>query len=160
MISLDKLKNVDVPARYIGGEARQCIKRNLSVSKRVCVSVPAVYEFGMVDFDLKDIYYTLNNSKAVWCERAFAPMPDFEKLLKDNSEKLYTLESKTPLKDMDCIVFVLSSELMYTNMLNMLDLGGIDVLKKQRGEEQPLVIATGSAILNPKPLEKFVDIYI
>ena len=160
MISLDKLKNVDTPARYTGGEARQCVKNNTIVSKRMCVAVPAMYEMGMFDFDLKELYYKLNNIRDVWCERAFAPMPDFEKLLRDNNEKLYTLESKTPLKNMDVVIFILSNELMCTNMLNMLNLGGIPILKERRFEGFPLVIATGSAILNPKPLEKFVDAYI
>ncbi len=160
MINLNKLKNVDTPARYTGGEARQCVKNSEMVSKRVCVSVPAMYEMGMFDFDIKDMYYVLNQNKDVWCERAFAPMPDFEKLLRDNNEKLYTLESKTPLKNMDAIVFVLSSELMYTNMLNMLNLGGVPILNQRRQEGFPIVIATGSAVLNPKPLEGFVDLYI
>ena len=160
MISLDKLKNVDTPARYTGGEARQVVKNVATVSKRVCAAVPAMYEMGMFDFDLKDIYYVLNSDKDIWCERAFAPMPDMDKLLRDNNEKLYTLESKTALKNMDAVIFVLSHELMYTNMLNMLNLGGIPILKERRNEGFPLVIATGSAVLNPKPLENFVDLYI
>lgn len=160
MISLNKLKNIDTPARYTGGEARQCVKNSEVVSKRVCVSVPAMYEFGMFDFDLKDMYYVLNQNRDIWCERVFAPMPDFEKLLRDENEKLYTLESKTPLKNMNAIVFVLSSELMYTNMLNMLNLGGIPILKERRQEGFPLIIATGSAVLNPKPLESFADVFV
>ena len=160
MIGLNKLKIVDTPARYTGGEARQVVKNAATISKRVCVAVPAMYEMGMFDFDLKDIYYTLNLGKDTWCERAFAPLPDFEKLLKSENEKLYTLESKTPLKNMDVVIFILSSELMYTNMLNMLNLGGIPIFKDKRREGFPLVIATGSAILNPKPLESFVDLYI
>lgn len=160
MLSLDKLKKIDTPARYTGGEARQCIKNTAYISKRICVAVPAMYEMGMFDFTQKEIYYTLNANKDIWCERAFAPMEDFEKLLKDENEKLYTLESKTPLDNMDAIVFVLSSELMYTNMLNMLNLGGIPILKSRRQVNNPIIIATGNAILNPKPLENFVDLYI
>ena len=160
MISLNKFKNIDTPARYTGGEARQVVKNTATISKRVCVAVPAIYEMGMFDFDLKEIYYALNMNREIWCERVFAPMLDFEKLLKDNNEKLYTLESKTPLKNMDAAIFILSSELMYTNMLNMLNLGAVPILKERRREGFPLVIATGSAILNPKPLENFVDLYI
>lgn len=160
MIALNKLKNVDTPARYIGGEARQYIKNAATVSKRICVAVPAMYEMGMFDFDIKDMYYILNNIRDIWCERCFAPMPDFEKVLRDEGEKLYTLESKTPLKNMDAIVFIMPSELMYTNMLNMLNLGAVPILKERRQEGFPLVIATGSAVFNPKPLEKFVDLFI
>lgn len=160
MIGLNKLKNIDTPARYTGGEARQVVKNASTVSKRICIAVPAVYEMGMFDFDIKEMYYTLNMEKDIWCERAFAPMPDFERLLRESNEKLYTLESKTPLKNMDAIIFSISNELMYTNMLNMLNLGGIPILKERRQEGFPVIIATGSAILNPKPLEDFVDLYI
>ena len=160
MIALNKLKNIDTPARYVGGEARQIVKNVSNISKRMCVAVPAVYEMGMFDFDIKEMYYTLNTKKDVWCERVFAPMPDFERLLKEENEKLYTLESKTSLKNMDAIIFSISNELMYTNMLNMLNLGGVPILKERRNEGFPVIIATGSAVLNPKPLEDFVDLYI
>ena len=160
MLNLEKLKKVDTPARYTGGEARQYVKNEALVNLRVCVSSPAVYEMGSFDMDVKAIYYTLNSKRDVWCERCFAVMKDFENLLKEEKEKLYTLESKTPLKNMDVIIFVLSSELMYTNMLNILDLGGVPLLKEKRNEGFPLIIATGSAVLNPKPLEKFVDVFV
>ena len=160
MISLNKLKNIDTPARYIGTEARQYIKNSALVSNRICVAAPVMYEMGMFDFDIKLLYYILNNRKDTWAERCFAPMPDFENLLKVEGEKLYTLESKTPLKNMDAIIFSVSSEMMYTNMINMLNLGGVPILKDRRKEGFPLVIATGSAILNPKPVEKFVDLFI
>lgn len=160
MLSLDKLKNIDTPARYTGGEARQVIKNVSSIKNRVCVASPAMYELGMFDFDVKNIYYALNQRKDTWCERCFAPMPDFEKLLRMEDEPLYTLESKTALKDMDVIIFVLSTEMMYTNVLNMLNLGKVPILKERRKENYPLIILTGSAIINPKPLEKFADLFI
>lgn len=160
MIDLDKLKSVDTPARYTGGEARQYIKNSSVIDLRVCLMVPAIYEFGMFDFDLKDMYYILNSKKDIWAERCFAPLIDFEQVLRENNEKLYTLESKTPLKNMDVLFCILSSEMMYTNMLNMFNLGGIPILKQRRKEGFPIVIATGSAVLNPKPLEKFVDAFI
>ena len=160
MLSLDKLKNVDTPIRYTGGEARQYVKNEALIKLRACVSSPAIYEMASFDMDVKSIYFALNSRYDVWCERCFAVMNDFEQLLKDQKEKLYTLESKTPLKNMDVIIFVLSSEMMYTNMLNILDLGGVPILKEKRNEGFPLVIATGSAVLNPKPLEKFVDVFV
>ena len=130
------------------------------MSLRACVSSAAIYEMGSFDLDVKSIYYALNSRRDTWCERCFAPMKDFENLLKEEKEKLYTLESKTPLKNLDVIIFVLSSEMMFTNMLNILELGGVPVLKEKRNEGFPLVIVTGSAALNPKPLEKFVDMFV
>ena len=105
MIKLEKLKSIDTPSRYCGGEARQCIKNGNAVSLRVALVSPAIYEMGMFDFDIKSMYYILNTRNDAWCERCFAPMPDFEKLLKDENEEIYTLESKTPLKQMDVIIF-------------------------------------------------------
>lgn len=160
MLSLEKLKNIDVPARYIGTEARQVVKNISNIKSRICVAVPMMYEIATFDLDLKAIYYTLNMRRTTWCERCFAPMPDFEMLLKINEEKLFTLESKTPLKQMDAVCFILSSEMTYTNMLNMLNLGGIPCLKKRRKEGFPLVIATGEAVLNPYPTKEFIDVYI
>lgn len=160
MLSLNKLKKVDTPLRYTGGEARQYIKNVSCVSLRACVISPAMYEIGTFDMEVKALYYILNSRKDTWCERCFAPLQDFEKLLKEENEKLYTLESKTPLKNMDVIIFSVSSEMMYTNILNMLELGGIPIFKDKRKEGFPLVIATGSAVLNPKPLETFVDMFV
>ena len=160
MLKLNKFKNVDKPARYIGSEARQVIKNKNWVTNRVCVSVPALYEFGMFDFDQKELYYVLNNRKDTWCERVFAPFVDFEQLLRENDEKLYTLESKTPLRQMDVIIFTIPNELMYTNVLNMMNLGGIPTLKERRKEGFPLIIGTGNAVLNPKSMEDFIDLYI
>lgn len=160
MIELNELKMVNTPARYIGGEARQVIKNVNMVTSRIALAVPTMYEMGMFDFDLKKLYYTLNNRRDTWCERVFAPLPDFENLLRNTDNKLYTLESKTTLRNMDIILFSIPSELMYTNVLNMLNLGGIPCLKARRKEGFPIIIATGSAVLNPRPMEDFIDLYI
>lgn len=160
MLELEKLKCVDKPARYIGTEARQVIKNITNIKTRVCTVVPMVYEIASFDMDLKSLYYTLNMRKNTWCERCFAPMLDFEMLLKMENEKLFTLESKTPLRNMDVLICILSNELTYTNMLNMFNLGGVPCLKKRRCEGFPLVIATGEAVLNPCPTKDFVDLYI
>ena len=95
-----------------------------------------------------------------WAERVFAPMTDFEALIRNKDEKLYTLESKTALRDMDVIMFMIPNVLMYTNVLNMLNMGGVPCLRERRKEGFPLVIATGEAVLNPKPMDDFVDLYI
>lgn len=160
MLGLNELKIVDTPARYTGGEARQVIKNVNMITNRVCLAVPTMYEIGMFDFDLKKLYYTINNRRDTWCERVFAPLPDFENLLRNTDNKLYTLESKTILRNMDMLIYIIPSELMYTNVLNTLNLGGVPCLKARRKEGFPLVIATGNAALNPRPMEDFVDMFI
>ncbi len=160
MVGLNELKYVDTPARYTGGEARCVIKNKYQVSSRVALAVPTMYELGMSNEDLKKLYYTLNLRRDTWAERVFAPMTDFEALIRNKEEKLYTLESKTPLREMDVILFAISNVLMYTNVLNMLNMGGIPCLRERRKEGFPLVIATGDAVLNPKPMDDFIDLYI
>lgn len=160
MLNYNNLKNIEKPARYLGGEANQVLKDLKKISCRFAVAVPNVYETGMIDFDMKSVYYILNNIKDVWCERVFAPMQDFENLLRLNNKKLYTLESKTPLKSMDIVAFFLNTELIYTNMLNILNLGGIPTLKDRRKDSFPFIIAQINGVANPKPLETFVDIFV
>ncbi len=160
MVGLNELKNVDTPARYTGGEARQVIKNKFQVTNRVAIAMPTMYELGSFDLDLKKLYYTLNMRRDTWCERVFAPMTDYEALLRSKDEKLHTLESKTSLRDMDVIIFIVQNELMYTDVLNMLNMGGIPCLRERRKVGFPLVVLTGSAVLNPKPMEDFADLFI
>ncbi|MHC4727594.1 MAG: TIGR03960 family B12-binding radical SAM protein, partial [Planctomycetota bacterium] len=73
---------------------------------------------------------------------------------------LFSLESKASLKSFDIVGFSLSSELCYTNVLNMLDLGGIDVRSCNRSEDDPLVIAGGSMANCCEPLAEFIDLFL
>ena len=47
--------------------------------------------------------------------------------MRENDIKLFTLETKTPLNKFDFVAFTLQYEMSYTNILNMLDLGGVPV---------------------------------
>lgn len=160
MVGLNELKYVDTPARYTGGEARSVIKNKYQVTSRVALAMPTMYELGTSNEDLKKLYYTLNIRRDTWAERVFAPMTDFEALIRNKEEKLYTLESKTSLREMDVILFIIPNVLMYTNVLNMLNMGGVPCLRERRKEGFPLIIATGNAVLNPKPMDDFIDLYI
>ena len=72
---------------------------------------------------------------------------------------LYGLETGTPLGDFDIIGFTLQHELSYTNILNMLDLAGIDPLAERR-EGLPLVIAGGPGAMNPEAVADFIDAFV
>lgn len=72
---------------------------------------------------------------------------------------LYSLETKTPVKDFDFAGFTLQYELSYSNILNMLDLAGIPFLSTDRGNDYPVVICGGPCACNPAPLADFVDIF-
>jgi radical SAM family uncharacterized protein len=107
------------------------------------------------------VLYDLMNRRANWaCERAFAPLEDFEQLLREHRLPLYGLESFTPLVAFDVLGFTLQHDLCYTNVLTMLDLGGIPLRAEDRTMEHPLVIAGGPCAANPEPMSRFIDLFV
>ncbi len=153
------LLSVDKPARYIGNEINMCEKDVNEVDVRFTMCYPDTYEVGMSHLGTEIIYFMLNEMRNVYCERCFAPWVDMEKLLRENNIELFSLETQTPLNKFDFIGFTLQYEMSYTNILNMLDLGGIPVLSKDRGEDTPLIIAGGPCAYNPEPMSQFIDIF-
>lgn len=158
-ISDDILYKVEKPARYIGGELNSCEKDKDKVDIRFAFCFPDVYEVGMSHLGTKILYHVLNNREDTYCERAFAPWPDMEALMREKDIKLYTLESKDPLQLFDILGFTLQYEMSYTNILNMLNLGGITVRASQRGEDEPLVVFGGPCAYNPEPLYDIADFF-
>ncbi|MBA4389853.1 MAG: hypothetical protein C0399_02825 [Syntrophus sp. (in: bacteria)] len=148
------------PARYTGIEPHRVIKNPDNVEVRFALCYPDVYEIGMSYFGHFLLYEIANNIDRVWCERCFAPWVDMEKHLKESNTFLFTLESKTPLKDMDIIGFSMTYELNVTNVLNMLDLGGVRICAEDREEEGPIVIGGGPLMLNPRQYERFFDLIV
>ncbi len=153
------LRSVDKPARYIGNEINVADKNLNNVNVRFSMCYPDTYEVGMSHLGTEIIYFMLNEMENVFCERCFAPWVDMEELLRENKKHLFSLETQTPLKKFDFVGFTLQYEMSYTNLLNMLDLGGIAIKSEDRGEDAPLVIAGGPCAYNPEPLAQFIDIF-
>lgn len=148
------------PSRYIGGEINQ-IKKDLGrCSLTVALCFPDVYEVGMSYTGLAIIYDILNKLEGVAAERVFAPWIDAEKVLRERKIPLFSLESRAVLGGFDIVGFSLISELCYSNVLNMLDLGGIHVRSAERSEDEPLVIAGGGMANCCEPMAEFVDIFV
>jgi len=145
------------PSRYLGKELFSVIKNPQTVDLRFALAFPDLYEVGMSYLGMKILYHILNQRQEVWAERVFTPAPDMARMLKDRSTPLSSLESGTPLKDFDILGFSLPYELGYTNVLNMLSLGGIPLRAEERGEADPLVIAGGPCTFNPEPMAAFFD---
>lgn len=154
------LRKVQKPARYTGGELNSVVKDKNSVKIRYAFCFPDSYEIGMSHLGLKILYSLVNARDDAWCERVFAPWEDMETLMRENGVKLYALESGDSLCDFDLIGFTMQYELSYTNVLNMLDLGGVPVLKKDRSALAPIVIAGGPCVCNPEPITDFIDIFL
>jgi radical SAM family uncharacterized protein len=148
------------PSRYIGGEINQIKKDLAQCSLTVALCFPDVYEVGMSHTGLMIIYDIINNMEGVAAERIFAPWIDAEKVLREKEIGLFSLESKAALKSFDIVGFSLTNELCYTNVLNMLDLGGVNIRSKDRAEEEPLVIAGGGMSNCCEPLAEFIDLFV
>ena len=159
MLELSNLKNVDTAARYIGTEVGSIVKRGNIVCKAALL-LPFPYEMAMSSITLRQMYYNLNKKRECVLDRCFAIMPDFESVLKEHKEELYTLDSKTSLKNMDMLFTELSSPLTYTTFLHMLMLANIPLVANKRDKDYPIIIMGGDAALYPKPMSKMVDIFI
>ncbi len=160
----DKIKKIllkaQKPSRYIGGEHGSITKDKSKVDVRFAFCFPDTYDVGMSHLGMKILYGLKNARENYWCERVFAPLPDYEKLMRENDIPLYGLESLDPIKEFDFIGFTLQYELSYTAVLNMLDLAGLPVKSKDRKDLMPIVVAGGPCVCNPEPLADFIDIFI
>ncbi|MFA5252094.1 MAG: TIGR03960 family B12-binding radical SAM protein [Phycisphaerae bacterium] len=148
------------PGRYIGGEVNQIKKDLTKCGLTVALCFPDIYEIGMSYTGLAVIYDILNTLDSVAAERVFAPWVDAEKILRDKKIPLFSLESKAALKSFDIVGFSLTNELCYTNVLNMLDLGGINIRSSARSESDPLVIAGGGMANCCEPMADFIDLFV
>lgn len=148
------------PARYIGGEVNQVRKDLTQAQLRVALCFPDVYEVGMSNTGLAVLYHILNGMPHVAAERVFSPWIDAETILRDKAIPLFSLESKAALRSFDAIGFSLSNELCYTNVLNVLDLAGLEVRRARRQTTDPLIVAGGGMANCCEPIAEFVDLFV
>ena len=140
---------VQKPGRYIGGEINSIKKDWGKCRLTFALAFPDIYEIGMSHLGLQILYSILNNEPEIAAERFYAPWPDMESLMRENGIPLVSLESSTPLSGFDIVGFSLQYELSYTNVLNMLDLGGVPIYSSDREENAPIIIAGGPSVFNP-----------
>ncbi|HEX7416119.1 MAG TPA: TIGR03960 family B12-binding radical SAM protein, partial [Smithellaceae bacterium] len=152
------LLSSEKPSRYIGAEVNSIRKEKADIS--FLLAFPDTYEVGMSHLGLQILYSILNEIPYVAAQRCFAVWPDRERQLRLRKLPLTSLESQTPLANFDIIGFSLQYELSYTNVLNMLDLGGIPLARIERKENHPLIIAGGPCCFNPAPLVDFIDAFV
>jgi radical SAM family uncharacterized protein/radical SAM-linked protein len=153
------LPYVAKPGRYVGNEINLIFKKEKAKVLRFAIAFPEVYEIAMSSQAVHILYHLLNRLKYVWAERVFAPWSDMESRMLQQNLPLFTLESFTPLQQMDIIGFSLQYELTYTNVLNMLHLAQIPLKGRERADTHPLIIAGGPCTANPEPLSDFIDAF-
>ncbi len=153
------LLKVQKPGRYVGGEYNAVMKEPEKVDVRVALAFPDIYDLGVPNLGLAIFYDQLNRMPDVWAERTYLPWEDMEAEMRSRGIPLYTLESKTPISEMDILGFTIPYESVYTNVLTMLDLSGMPVFSGDRDESFPLVIAGGHSTFNPEPMAPFIDAF-
>ncbi|RMF76301.1 MAG: TIGR03960 family B12-binding radical SAM protein [Acidobacteria bacterium] len=151
------LTRVDKPTRYVGGEWNQVVKDPAHVRVSMALAFPDVYEIGMSHLGYRILYALLNERETWAAERCFMPWRDMLDLLRERRLPLTTLETRRPLREFDLVGFSMQSELTITNVLAMLELGGIPLTSAERGERDPLVLMGGPVIFNPEPFADFAD---
>ncbi|HHS98426.1 MAG TPA: TIGR03960 family B12-binding radical SAM protein, partial [Chloroflexi bacterium] len=154
------LLKVQRPGRYVGGEVNAVRKDWNATPVRVCLAFPDVYDLGMSNLGVQVLYDILNRMEGVLAERTYAPWPDMAAEMRRAGIPLYSLESLHAAADFDILGFSLPYEVLYTNLLEMLDLAGLPLLSAERDERHPLVIAGGHATFNPEPVADFVDAFV
>jgi radical SAM family uncharacterized protein/radical SAM-linked protein len=160
IIHQEVLHLVQKPSRYLGSEHNSIHKDPNSVTVRLALAFPDLYDIGLGNLGLHILYAILNKLDYCWTERVYAPDIDLEEILRARGLPLFSLESKTPISELDGIGFTLQSELTYTNILNMLELSGIPLRTADRAESDPLTFCGGPAVFNPEPLVYFMDFFV
>lgn len=157
----DMLLQIENPARYVGGEYHYGTKDIGTVDFFTAICFPDLYEIGMSNNAVRILYDILNRNEHVFCDRVFSVSHDFERLLRTRGVPLYTLDRRIALKELDLLCISIGYELAATNILQILDLGGIPLHADDRNDDSPIVICGGPAATNPLPFSRFVDfVYI
>ena len=158
-LSDEILLKIDKPARYIGGEFNSVTKKKEEIDLRFAMCFPDVYEIGMSHLGIQIIYDMLNSFEDVWCERVYSPWMDLDPIMRKEEIPLFALESQDPIKEFDFLGITIQYEMCYTNILQILDLSNIELLAKNRLEEDPIVIGGGPCTYNPEPIADFFDLF-
>src|SRR5438067_161696 len=138
--TLDRfLRKVQKPARYTGGEWNSIVKDWRTTDLKVAISYPDTYEVGMSNLGVACLYDVVNQRPNMLCERAYVPWLDMQRELRQRGIRNFSLETRHTLDEFDVIGVSLPYELTYTNVLTLLDLGGVPLLRWERGDEHPLV---------------------
>ena len=153
------LERVEKPVRYMGGEFGCTVKDPSSVDVRYAFLFPDTYEVGMSHLGMKILYHAINAREDALCERVFSPWVDMAALMRAENVPLFTLESRTPVREFDLLGITLQYEMSFSNILEALDLAGIPLRSAER-TSGPFVICGGPCAFNPEPLAPFVDLFV
>ena len=151
------LARVRKPARYIGCEDGAVSPQHDRAKVAWLLAYPDVYEVGLPNQGLQILYEILNERPDAVAERTYAPWVDLEALMRERDIPLFSVDTHRSADEFDILAFNVSAELVYTNVLNMIDLAGVPVRAAERRPDDPVVIIGGHAAFNPEPMADFID---
>ena len=118
------------------------------VDVRLALCYPNIYRTAMSSLGYNILYNLINEREDTWCERIIYP-------------DTQSLESNTSCRHFDIISFTVQFEEDYFNLLEILRDSGIPLKRKNRTQNDPLIIAGGPcATANPMPLSDYIDMFI
>ncbi len=154
------LEKVQKAPRYTGGEMNTAIKPWEDAKLHFAFCFPDTYEVGMSHLGMKILYGAINVQPDMLCERVFMPWVDMKALMEQEDVPLFSMENRRKLDEFDVVGFTLQYEMSYTNVLAMLKLGNISLLREERAEDAPIIVAGGPCAFNPEPLADFIDAFM
>ena len=69
------------------------------------------------------------------------------------------LETGDPVSASAVVGFGISTEILYTNVLSLIDLMKLDLRWEDRCGDHPIILAGGGWLANPVPLMPFIDVF-
>ena len=154
------LAQVTKPIQYVGGELNAVTKDWVGTDVHWALMYPDAYEVGQPNQGQAILYEVLNEVDWVLAERVFSVWSDLEQRMRAVGLPLLSLESHRPVKKFDVVGVSLATELGYTNLLNALDLAGIQLHSVDRADDEPLVVVGGHCASNPEPVADFIDVAV
>src|SRR6478736_5161469 len=154
------LARVEKPARYIGMERGSLRPAHRPSTTSWLLVYPDTYEIGLPNQGLQILYEILNERDDALAERGYAPWVDMTAEMRAGGVPFFSVDTHHAAADFDILAFGLAAELVYTNVLECLDLAGVPVRAEQRRPEHPLVIVGGHCAFNPEPMADFVDAFV
>ena len=151
---------MDKPARYMGGEYQSIVKDWDKVDATMVLAFPDVYDIGMSHLGTKILYSVVNRESDLCLERAFCPGRTWKESCANAACRSSAWNPNGRCVEFDIVGFSLQYELTFTNILTMLDLGGIPLRNAERSLADPLVIAGGPVATQPEPMAPFIDLFL
>ncbi len=146
---------MDRPQQYIG------LEYNASTDEpgpRVTLVYPDTYELGASNFGLRVVRHLLLETGEYSVRRGFHPAADMYRIMKERDLPWLDLEAGDPVFERAVVGFGISTEILYTNVLSLLDLMKLELRSEDRRDDDPVILAGGGGLANPVPLMPFVDV--